>query len=184
MLPSLRILALVLTTALTALAQEDFSRRLTPQERKAAGLDQLSPKQIAALDALVKRDREGRPAPMAAPPTAVTTSVATPAEKPAERIAPPPADNKPEPKKRLFGLPANDDVNAITGVLVGEFRGWNGQTRFRLEDGQVWVQTDHTDIRAFTPRQNARVKIEKAVFGDYKLTVEGSPIWVRVRRME
>ena len=184
----LRIFALILTTAATACAQEEFSRRLTPQERKAAGLDRLSREQLATLDALILRDRQG-----GAPAVAVTPSAAPAAVRPAPapiaepatpRAAQPTDEAKPEQKKRLFGLPARDEVAAITGTLSGEFRGWNGNTRFQLEDGQVWVQTDHADTREFTPQQNVRVKIAAAVFGDYKLTVEGSRIWVRVKRLE
>ena len=173
-------LALMLTTATLAFAQDDFSRRLTPEERKAAGLDRLSPTQIAALDALVQRDRQGLPAPV----PAQAAPVPPPAAAPVTRAAPPPAETKPEQKKSSFGLPAKDEVDTITGTLVGEYRGWNGYTIFRLEDGQTWVQTDHLDRHEATLRQNPRVKITKAAFGDYKLTVEGNPMWVRVRRVQ
>ena len=38
-------------------AQERFSERLSAEQRKATGLDQLSAAQLAALDALVKQDQ-------------------------------------------------------------------------------------------------------------------------------
>lgn len=166
--------------AAATLAQEEFSRRLTPQERKAAGLDRLSREQLAVLDALVQRERQGGPAPVANLPAPAPA----PEAPPVARATPTAAASKPEQKTRLFGLPAKEEVKAVTGTLVGEFRGWTGYTEFRLADGQVWVQTDHDDRREVTPRTNPQVKIEQAVFGDYKLTVEGSRIWVRVRRVQ
>ena len=173
-------IALIVTAATLTFAQENFSRRLTSDERKAAGMDLLSREQIAVLDALVQRDRQRPSTPIAVPAAPVA-----PQEAPAlTRTAPQPAGPRPEQTSRLFGLPAKDEGKMISGTLVGEYRGWTGNTTFRLEDGQVWVQTDHNDSHTVTPRQNPRVKIETAVFGDYKLTVEGSSLWVRVRRLQ
>lgn len=178
MFPTRRSLLLLLTTTVLALAQDDFSRRLTPEERKASGLDRLSPEQIAVLDALVQRDRQKSDGPVAVQPAAASVA---PAAAPA---APPEVENKPDQKRRLFGLPVKEEMESITGTLVGEYRGWSGSTVFRLADGQVWVQSNTNDTFYVAPQQNPKVKIEKSKFGGYKLTVEGSSVWVRVRRLQ
>ncbi len=52
----LPVLFLALCTV--GLAQSRFTERLTPEERSRAGLDHLTPEQLAALDALVKHDQD------------------------------------------------------------------------------------------------------------------------------
>ncbi len=166
------------------LAQDRFSERLTTEERAAAGLDQLTPAQLATLDALVKKDHDraatvtapAAPAPAANAPAAAVVDAAQ-AETPSARSDAP-------AKRRHFGLPVRDETNAITGVLAGEFNGWHGATVFRLQDGQIWVQEDKTDVYDATPRENPKVSISKSMFGGYKLSVEGVPGWVRVRRIQ
>ena len=177
-----RILALGLLSAGLAFAQSKFSERLTLDERRAAGLDQLSEAQVAALDALVARDARGAVSASKMAPAANAPAAKSKMDAPA--AAAEPARAPAEKKTRAFGLPAKEDVSAITGTLVGEYRGWNGSTIFRLEDGQMWVQADRTDVREIAPRQNVRVKIEKSMFGGFKLTAEGDPMWVRVRRVQ
>ena len=174
----IRIFALCLLASVPAAGQDRFSQRLTPEERKAAGLDQLTAEQIASLDALVQRERQ---APVGAKKPAAVQPAAQPATT---AVATEPAKSSPQKKSRLFGLPAADEENTITGTLVGEYRGWTGQTIFRLADGQIWVQEDHNDIYSVPPRQNPSVRIEKSAIGGYKLTVEGERMWVRVRRVQ
>ncbi|MBI5770703.1 MAG: hypothetical protein HZA93_23195 [Verrucomicrobia bacterium] len=168
-----------------AFAQSKFSERLTAEERRAVGLDLLTPAQVEALDALVARENRAGGATAKAPAVSKSTTKAT-AAKPAtaQTTVAEAAEGPAEKKTRAFGLPEKENVNAITGTLLGEFRGWNGNTIFRLEDGQIWMQTDRTDTHQTSPRQNVRVKIEKSMFGGYKLTAEGDPMWVRVRRVQ
>lgn len=175
-----------LLSAGLAFAQSKFSDRLTAEERRAAGLDLLTPAQIEALDALVAR--ENRPAGAAAKAPAASKATSKASSGKVAAAAPAPAmdvaEASAEKKTRTFGLPEKENVSAVTGTLLGEYRGWNGNTIFRLEDGQIWMQTDRTDTHEASPRQNVRVKIEKSMFGGYKLTAEGDPMWVRVRRVQ
>ena len=70
----------------------------------------------------------------------------------------------------------------IQSRLVGEFSGWRGNTVFRLENGQVWRQSDSGRLvfRADAPL----VTIRRGAFGTYRLSVEGVNSAVRVRRVE
>lgn len=157
----LLLVSLWLGGVVVSVAQERFSQRLTSAERQAAGLDTLTPAQLAALDTLVQRDRESGPTP-------------------------PPAKTEPSAEARVarFALPEKDEPTAVQSRLAGEYRGWDGRTFFQLENGQLWVQTDSTDTHSTSPRSNPAVKVEKSMFGGYKLTVEGERLWVRVKRVK
>lgn len=180
----LRFVAFGMLSIGCVLAQDRFSERLTTEERAAAGLYQLTPAQLATLDALVKKDHDRAatlPTAAATAPTATAPETPVANTTPAETASPRP--DAPA-KRRHFGLPVRDETNAIAGVLDGEFNGWHGATVFRLQDGQVWVQEDKTDVYDATPRANPKVNISKSMFGGYKLSVEGVPGWVRVRRIQ
>ena len=74
----------------------------------------------------------------------------------------------------------------IEATLVGDFNGWDGNTIFRLDNGQVWRQTKNY-IRPYQPREpipSPRVTIEKGLFATYNLRVEGVKRIVQVRRVE
>ena len=79
-----------------------------------------------------------------------------------------------------------DIPDFIEATLVGNFDGWNGNTVFRLDNGQVWRQTKNY-IRPYKPRDpipSPRVTIEKGLFGTYNLRIEGVKRIVQVRRVE
>ena len=86
----------------TLMSHKDFTE---------AGLDKLTPEQLAALNAWFD-DHLGEltSTPAAAPPSPI-------AEK---------ADDK--------------DVRLMRSRIAGQFNGWTGDTLFRLENGQVWRQ--------------------------------------------
>jgi hypothetical protein len=64
---------------------------------------------------------------------------------------------------------ARDDFE-VTSRLVGDFRGWDGDTVFRLENGQVWRQRlDGRYIYRGPP--NPEVRISRNWLGFYKLTL-------------
>jgi len=70
----------------------------------------------------------------------------------------------------------------IQSRLVGEFSGWRGNTVFRLENGQVWRQSDNG--RLVFQADAPLVTIRRGAFGTYRLSVEGVNSAVRVRRVE
>ena len=77
------------------------------------------------------------------------------------------ADSDPEPGQ-------------ITSRIIGEFGGWNGETVFELENGQVWQQSSNGLL--IVKLTNPRVTIKKARFS-YKLSVEGYNASVNVRKI-
>jgi len=88
--------------------------------------------------------------------------------------------------KDSFGL-GNEITNAepdeIYSKIDGAFTGWTGKTKFKLQNGQVWKQVDPTRKMVFKA-MNPNVTIRKAVFGSYRLKIEGLNSTVTVKRIK
>ncbi len=72
--------------------------------------------------------------------------------------------------------------DVMQSIIPGNFRGWSGNTVFKLENGQAWRQMDSS--RFYFPVKDPVVTIEKGAMGAYYLRVEGKGTVVRVRRIE
>ena len=92
----------------------------------------------------------------------------------------------PADREDRFGLAAQrietDESKALRSRHVGEFRGWSGDTLFRLENGQLWQQA--SPGRFFKVVQQPVITIERGALGSYWLSVEGANSRVRVKRIE
>lgn len=143
-------------------AQEKFTERLTPEERKTAGLDQLTPEQLAALDGLVKRDRESGEKRVR---EEVTREVKAQAKVEVQ---------KEEEERQLA-------ETRVLSRIVGSYSGWEGNTVFKLENGQVWRQSS-SDVHYLKPVESPPVLIEK-VYGGWRLYDQNGG-WVRVVRIK
>ena len=75
-----------------------------------------------------------------------------------------------------------ESPDVLESRLVGDYEGWFGDTRFELENGQVWRQVQSGRARYRGP-PNPKVWIRKRAFGSYRLQVEGSNKTVRVERV-
>ena len=58
----------------------------------------------------------------------------------------------------------------ITSRIQGDFKGWSGETVFRLENGQVWRQRLQGKYRYRGPA-NPEVKIHRNFLGFYMMTL-------------
>ncbi len=164
----------VLLAATAALAADKFWEQLTPAERAAAGLDQLTAEQQAALDRLAERYvKEG------ARQAVEVAKVRAKEEGKAEAMA-----VVMEKKKTTIGLaPREDDETEVVRARIdGDFRGWTGHTTFRLDNGQVWQQ-DASDSRFFPLMLNPEVEIRPAKLGGWKLTLLKEGLWIHVKRI-
>jgi hypothetical protein len=72
--------------------------------------------------------------------------------------------------------------NQIQSRHVGEFTGWEGDTIFRLENGQVWQQIESG--RMSWQASNPMITIRRGFMGSYQLSVEGVNRRVRVKRIQ
>lgn len=180
-------------------AEAGFWQQLTPEERRAAGLDRLSPEQQAALDGLAERyAREGarhvreqvkqevreetKQEVRAEVKQEVREEVKKEVREEVKR------EMKTDEKTRAVaeaGLPPAEAKDLVVrSRAMGKFNGWSGETIFRLENGQVWVQTDNTDSLWLPTMENPEVEIRRSKIGGWKLYMGGRSSWVRVRRVK
>jgi len=168
------MVALVAALTIPVAAADDFWRQLTPDERKAAGYDQLSDEQRALIDRLARRFAE-RQANQAIPVITGKAREEGRAEARAEAQ---------EKKKTSIGLaPREDDETEVIRTRIsGEFRGWTGRTRFTLANDQVWQQ-DQSESRFFPLMVDPEVEIRPSRLGGWKMTLVKEGLWIRVKRV-
>jgi hypothetical protein len=99
-----------------------------------------------------------------------------------------------ESRRRLFGLALprlpifggsdgdgeEDEVTSLEGVIAHASQNSLGQWSVQLQDGGVWVQTDHNPL-ALRPRPGQPVVINRGALGSYMMRVNRQP-GLRVRR--
>ena len=127
-----------------------IDKLMSSEEFAAAGLDQLSPEEMKALNAWLLRYTAG--------------------ESEILRV-----DNE-EVRE------AQKDFEIVSRIS-GEFSGWNGETVFRLENGQVWRQRLQGRYFYSGPPQ-PEVRITRNYLGFYKITVveTGKSVGVKLQR--
>lgn len=76
-------------------------------------------------------------------------------------------------------LDISSDV--INSRIKGEFVGWEGNTVFELENGQVWQQRRKNRFRH--KAQNPEVIIKKNIFGFYEMEVVEAGRKIQVKRI-
>ena len=77
-------------------------------------------------------------------------------------------------------------IDRLDARLVGDFTGWTGNTKFRLDNGQVWQQTKNyiADYEPREPIPQPRVTISRGLMGSYNLKIEGVKRIVQVKRVK
>jgi len=166
--------ALLLALTLPGLAADDFWQQLTPEERKAAGFDELTAEQRALIDRLARRFAE----------TQANQKIPVVAEKAREEGRAEARAAALEQKKATIGLaPREDDETEVIRTRIsGEFRGWTGRTRFTLANDQVWQQ-DQSESRFFPLIMDPEVEIRPSRLGGWKMTLLKEGLWIRVKRV-
>ena len=157
---------IAVTASLSLLAASGFSsleEQMTGKEFEAAGLEKLSPQELAALNDWIRSHSLGSLA------VAKTTSPVVTASEDIDRR----------------GLPSDDGENEapIESRITGSFSGWDGQTVFKLENGMIWVQDDKDKFH-IKEVQNPEVTIEQGLFNSWKLSIEGHKDDCKVRRIQ
>jgi len=153
-----------------------LERLLTPDEFLRAGLNKLSPEELAFLDARLAR-------------AGVSTPQAGPRPPAADAALPPPLPQLPqgeaafgnEPELHAQAERMQRVPTSIRSRIPGAFTGWEGKTDFHLENGQVWRQVDGS--RFSVSLVDPTVVIEKGLLGAFYLRVEGYGSSVKVKRV-
>lgn len=153
---SLMLLAL-LGFASAASAQPPIEKQMTPEQFKAAGLDKLSPAELANLNAWLNNTLEVE-----------TTKAATLAKE------------KVETENRGFLSFGKSDP--IVARITGEFRGFAKGRSWTLDNGQVWEQIDGASL-AGVRKTDPQVKITPSLVGNaWYMQIEGYNTRASVRR--
>lgn len=169
-----------------AAAQTGFWEQLTPAERRAAGLDHLTPEQQAVLNRLAERYLHPGAAPVSEATRQAIREEAKQEVREQVRAEVKQELQAAEQKKAAaqVGLPAEESATVIRTRIVGEFHGWSGATVFHLGNGQVWVQSNNTDNYWVPTMQNPEVEIRSSKLGGWKLYLLDKGVWLRVRRLQ
>jgi hypothetical protein len=73
-----------------------------------------------------------------------------------------------------------EELNTVTAMIAGAYRGAGGRWVMQLDDGATWLQTDDAELSR-EPRPGSAVRIKRATFGSYMMNIDGQPS-IRVRR--
>lgn len=146
-----------------------LQEQMSEQAFKQAGLDKLDANELASLNAWISRQADETCA------EATADVAAAPASS---------APSAPEPEEDRRGFERDfSDIQPIETRIVGEFKGWDGQTRFTLENGQVWKQVRGGSYRTKTV-MNPRVTITPEFMGSWAFRVEDVGRVIRVKRIK
>ena len=154
-------LALLLALAPAAFAQQApqlIQDQMTPDQFKAAGLDQLSAEQLVNLNAWLNRTLD------------VETTKAAKVAK--ERV---------EQEHRGFLSFGSDEP--IVAHLAGEFDGFRKGRKYTLDNGQVWEQTDSASLPGVR-LDNPEVSIAPGMFNVWYMQVGDYNTRAKVQRVK
>ena len=193
----------LLALAVIARADAGFLKTLPADDFASAGLQKLTPGELARLEALVQLYKTGEVAVArqqveaqasasrqeaeqkiiaaegkARDAEAKASEVALKAREAGAPAAAAPGRKQPGWFAALLTLQHASEKpekeEPLEGRLTGDFDGWNGRTVFRLQDGTRWVQQNKTDIYAYAPVLHApKVKITPAAMRGFWLEIEG-----------
>ncbi len=165
-----RFLLLLATLPLSLLFATDLTDTLTTEEFESAGLQKLTPEELANLNALWNRQNEAEQ-----PPAPASSS---PAEAPKAK----PSSHDDLVGKEQVAVDVSKAPKKIESRIVGTFNGWYGETVFHLENGQVWQQRI-TDVQKYSPTENPKVTVQKSL-GGYRLRIDGYRQTCPVKRIK
>jgi len=131
-----------------------LEKNMTPQEFQAAGLNKLTPEELAALNTWLIGQMKQRE-------TAAAKA----------------------PRVDREGFLNSGDDSPVHSRILGEFHGWRGRTHFALENGQVWVQVEDSELEGVNIT-DPEVTITPGFMGSWRLKVKGYNSFVRVKRVK
>lgn len=139
----------------------DIERRLSPEQMRATGLDQLTPAQLELLNQLLAEQVEAR------------------AQERAEAIVRSQPPSRPRDEGSLIGL--NDEP--VHARLKGRVDGWEPGTVFELDNGQQWKVLKGR-MKLSRPLESPEIVVVPGVAGRWFLQVEEDTPKARVYRID
>jgi len=161
------VLAIGLAVATPLAFAQQFSsleERMSSSDFKAAGLDKLSPDELARLNAFIRGEVDTR------------TEEAHVAGAREQDLS---------DAQRMGFKDFSGHREKITSSISGTFKGWSGSTTFTLENGQVWRQAESDSVLAGVHLENPVVHISPGLMGGvWYLQVEGYGATTKVERVQ
>ncbi len=155
----LSLLALLLCLCTNAAAQQTpIEQRMNPEQFKAAGLDKLSPDELAALNTWLERGD------------------AQPAAAESGETRPPAAER---PRDSFAG--ASDQP--VRSRLKGSIQQWAPGTVFELENGQRW-RVLKGSMKLSKPLRAPEIEVAPGLMGRWFFQVDEDAPRARVERLE
>jgi len=145
------ILLSALAAAATAADAPTLEERMSKGEFHAAGLDKLSADELKTLNAWIAGHQA----------TTTITKVVTPSGK------------------QVYDT--DNSHETIETRIDGTFAGWYGKTRFRMENGQEWTQTESGQFNNGR-YDHPKVRIKPMLLGSWLMSVPACGCSVRVER--
>ena len=140
----------------------NVEQQMSADQFKAAGLDKLSAKELAALNAWLQQK--------------VTTETAVAVEKARE-------EGRKEVVEKNRGFFDFGSKEPIKSTIVGEFKGFTSGRQYTLENGQVWMQTDAATLPGVR-MTNPSVEIKPGILGVWFMQVKGYGTAAKVQRIK
>ena len=141
---------------------------MTAEELRATGVDDLSNTEKRALNQWLQRFRDGEIS--AAIEEAVAEALVSTDSEP-RVVRSEPEDVYPPPR-------VNQEIRSH---IAGEFNGWEGRTRFTLENGQVWEQ--RRGSRWKVTLQSPEVRLYQNFLGAWEMEIVEEDRSIGVRRV-
>lgn len=155
----LALLAAAALSSMTAHAQQPIEHDMSPQEFKDAGLNKLSPQELAKLNAWLGRKID----------TVATEAAAG-------------AKQKVETENRGFFNFGSDEP--IGARMTSPFRGFGKGREYTLDNGQVWRQLDDASLVG-AKAENPEVRINPSKLGNiWYIAVKGYNTRAKVERVK
>lgn len=152
----------LLACAMPALAQDaatapPIEQQMTPEQFKAAGLDKLSPAELANLNVWLNRT--------------ISTETAKAAEQASKKVK--------DDNRGFFNF---GSAEPIVSKITGEFRGFGKGRTYTLDNGQVWRQIDDASL-AGVRKTAPGVRIKPSLIGNaWYMTIDGYNTNAKVMR--
>lgn len=169
------LIATMLFVSTPTLAQQTgLEDRLSAADFRAAGLDKLSATELARLNELLARERDGGLAASSASPTGADVEA---------RIAQAREEGRRQARSEDRGIrPAAESREPIASTIPGAFTGFAPSREYTLANGQVWKQIDSASI-AGARGQDIGVRIRPGFMGVWWLQVDGYNTQAKVERV-
>jgi hypothetical protein len=168
-------LALALSVAAAARADDSFTKGLSPSDFAAAGLGKLTPDELAKLDSLVRGQQTGA-VKRATEETTKAVAAAVRQEVQAEdrkaAQSQPAAPGLVDRMKVLLKPGTQIEYTTLDATLLPPFNGWQRGTVFTLSNGQRWVASDNDEYWAPRTDKPLHVRIVPGMLGSFFMEIE------------